>query len=108
MLKTTKFALAAALLALGAAAAAQTPATTTIHVNDLHCAGCAKRVVKTVTEVPGVGAAQADVKAATVTVTPQAQKAPSPRQLWEAVEKAGFKPTKLTGPSGTFAEKPQT
>lgn len=108
MLKTSKYGLAALLLALGAVAAAQTPATTTIHVDDLHCPSCAKRVLKMVTAIPGVGAAQADVKASTVTVTPQAQKAPSPRALWEAVEKAGFKPTKLTGPAGTFAEKPQT
>lgn len=107
MLKRTCV-LAALLLALGSTLAAQQTSLTTISVDSLHCAGCAKRVVKHVEAVPGVTSAKADVQAATVIVAPQPARAPSPRQLWEAVEKAGFKPTKLVGPSGTFTAKPQT
>jgi copper chaperone CopZ len=97
---------AVAVLAWAQALPAQEPTRTTITIEDLHCAGCAKRVVRRLTTVRGVAAAQAELKTSSVTVTPQAQRAPSPRDLWEAVEKAGFRPTKLVGPAGTFTAKP--
>jgi Cu+-exporting ATPase len=81
---------------------------TTISVADLHCEGCAKKVVKGLITVQGVAKAQADVEARTVKVTPRAQAVLSPRALWEAVEKAGKEPTKLEGPSGVFTSRPQS
>ena len=51
---------------------------------------------------------KADAETQTATVTPDAAKAPSPKALWEAVEKAGYKPTKLVGPAGTFSAKPSS
>ena len=47
-----------------------------------------------------------DVKETTATVTPKADKAPSPRELWEAVVKAGYTPSLLEGPDGKFEKKP--
>ncbi len=51
---------------------------------------------------------ETNLKAKTAAVKPKPKAAPSPRALWEAVEKAGQKPVKLEGPSGTFTSKPQS
>lgn len=48
-----------------------------------------------------------DVKEATATVTPKKDKAPSPKELWEAVVKAGYAPSLLEGPAGKFEKKPE-
>lgn len=94
--------------AAGTAGQPAGPATKTISlvVDDLTCAGCAKSVAKAVAAVAGVEAATADLKTKTLSVTPQAGKKPSAKALWEAVEKAGYKPTKLAGPDGTHEKKP--
>jgi Cu+-exporting ATPase len=77
-----------------------------ITIDDLDCPSCAKRVEKAVAAVPGVATVKTDVDKQTATVTPQGDKTPSARALWEAVEKAGFMPVKLEGPGGTFKSKP--
>jgi Cu+-exporting ATPase len=101
-------ALAAVLaLALNQAIQAASPALTTISIADLHCAGCAKKVASKLLAVTGVASVQTNVEAGTATVAPKPEIAPSPRALWEAVEKAGKKPVKLEGPAGTFTSKPQ-
>jgi Cu+-exporting ATPase len=95
-------------LARGGTLFAADPAPTTITVPDMHCMGCAKKMAGKLYAVPGVAKVQASVEATSLTVTPKAQQAPSPRALWEAVEKAGYKPSKLEGPSRTFTEKPRS
>ncbi len=97
-----------AVLALGSALWAQDPALTTITVPDTHCMGCAKKMANKLYEVPGVAQVQANVEATTLTVSPKPQQAASLRALWEAVEKAGYKPSKLAEPGGTFTKKPQS
>lgn len=79
---------------------------TKLTVGDMSCAGCAKTVTKALTAVEGVESVVIDLKAKSATVTPKAGKSPSPKELWEAVEKADYKPTKLEGPDGTFEKKP--
>jgi copper chaperone CopZ len=64
-------------------------------------------VAKALEAVAGVESVKTDVKEQTATVTPKKDKAPSPKELWEAVEKAGYTPTKLEGPGGKFEKKPQ-
>jgi copper chaperone CopZ len=91
--------------------AADKPATpdataVVLTVDGMTCAGCAKAVSKALAAVEGVEAVSVDVKAKTATVTPKAGKTPSPKDLWEAVEKAEYKPTKLAGPAGSFDKKP--
>ena len=82
------------------------PKAVTLTVDGMTCAGCAKSVTKSLAAVENVESVVVDVKAKTATVTPKAGKSPSAKDLWEAVEKAEYKPTKLEGPDGTFEKKP--
>lgn len=96
-----------ALLATNLVQAAE-PRATTISVEGMHCAGCASKVAGNLQAVAGVNKAQVDAAKAVAIVTAKSKAAPSPRALWEAVEKAGYKPTKLVGPAGTFTAKPKS
>jgi copper chaperone CopZ len=78
----------------------------TMIVEGMTCAGCAKTVSKAVSAIADVESAEVDVKTKTVTVTPKAGKILSAKDLWEAVEKAGYKPSKFEGPAGKFVSKP--
>lgn len=98
--------LAALLLASGLRA--QAPAVTAITVPDMHCAGCAKKMAGQLHRVPGVAAVQADVPNNRLLVRHQPQRAPSPRGMWEAIERAGYEPSRLEGPGGTFTAKPRS
>lgn len=80
---------------------------TTITLEVLSCEGCAKKVATKLLEIRGVANVKTDLKTKSATVIPKAEASLSPRQLWEAVEKAGKKPIKLQGPSGTFTSKPK-
>ena len=82
------------------------PKVSKLTVDGMTCAGCAKTVTKALSAVEGVESVVIDLKAKTATVTPKAAKSPSPKDMWEAVEKADYKPTKLEGPDGTFEKKP--
>lgn len=81
--------------------------TTTITISDLHCEACAKKVAKKLASVKNVASASVDVKSTKATVKPKEDASASPKSLWEAVEAAGYTPTKLEGPDGTFTEKPK-
>lgn len=81
---------------------------TTITVGDLECLGCAKKCTTQLNAVAGVAKVEANVETKTIKVTPKSRAVLSPRAMWEAVEKAGKTPTKIQGPSGTFAAKPQS
>jgi len=81
---------------------------TTITIQGMHCGGCAAKVSRQLQSVEGVSTAQADAAKAHAIVSPKTNAVPSPRALWEAVEKAGYKPTKIVCPSGTFTEKPNS
>ena len=83
------------------------PPVTTISVEGMHCAGCATKVAGNLQKVTGVNKAQVDAAKAVAIVNAKPNTVPSPRALWEAVEKAGYKPTKLVGPAGTFVAKPK-
>ena len=89
-------------------AQAADPQATTITIQGMHCGGCAAKVSRQLLAIDGVASAQADATQGNAVVSPQTNAVPSPRALWEAVEKAGYKPTKLVGPSGTFTEKPKS
>ena len=84
------------------------PPTTTISVEGMHCAGCAAKVSRNLQAVAGVNVAEVDALKALAIVSAKPNAIPSPRSLWEAVEKAGYKPTKLVGPAGTFTSKPKS
>lgn len=80
---------------------------TVIAVEDMDCPSCAKKIVAKLNEVAGVAKVVADTKASKLSVTPKDKAAPSAKAMWEAVEKAGFKPTRLEGPAGKFTALPK-
>ena len=98
---------AATLWVAGFAHAANPPATT-ISLKGMHCQGCASKVAGNLQAVQGVDKAEVDAAKALAVVIAKGNAVPSPKALWEAVEKAGFTPTKLVGPAGTFTKKPKT
>lgn len=87
-------------------ARADSAARSVITVDDMHCSACARKIARKLYAVPGVVLVETDVKADRARVTPQKGRQPSPRALWEAVKKAGFKPIKLEGPAGVFTGEP--
>ncbi len=86
--------------------AAEKSTKTLITVKELHCKGCAKKIAGQLYTVAGVTAVGINMEQKLFVVTPQAKKLPSPRAMWEAVEKAGGRPVRLVGPHGTFKKKP--
>ncbi|MCI0684902.1 MAG: heavy-metal-associated domain-containing protein [Gemmataceae bacterium] len=95
-------------LVLMARAQERPPAYTVITVEKMHCANGAKRIGNKLYEVAGVKSVQADVAKKKFWVHPEPGKQPSPRDLWDAVEKASDRPTRLHGPLGVFVQKPQS
>ena len=59
-------------------------------------------------KVPGVGQIFVKLENTTMIVHAKAGQAVSPRGLWEAVERAGYAPTRLEGPNGVFTSKPKS
>jgi copper chaperone CopZ len=83
------------------------PAYTVITLEKMHCDGCAKRIAGKLYEVAGVDRIQVDVEKKLMWVHPKAGVQPSPRGLWEAVEKGADRPLRLQGPYGDFKSKPE-
>jgi copper chaperone CopZ len=82
------------------------PVWTKISLTDLHCKGCLKDIATQVSTVAGVAQVQGDVPTKMVFVLHQPGVNPSPRALWEAVEKTEHKIIKMESPGGTFTAKP--
>ena len=87
--------------------AAKRQPRTAVYVKDMHCQACAKKIAGKLYTVPGVVKVQTDVAKGLAVITHQANKVPSPKLLWEAVEAATFKPIKVASPLGTFLKKPR-
>ena len=96
------------LLLVATVVRAAEPAPTTISVQGMHCVACAAKVAGNLHSVTGVEKAQVDAEKAVAIVTAKSNVNPSPRALWDAVEKAGYKPVKLVCPGGTFTSKPKS
>jgi copper chaperone CopZ len=79
-----------------------------IYVDDMHCSNCAKKIAGKLYRVKGVVKVRTSVKQNLAIVTPQAKKQVDSKAAWAAVQKAGFKPTKLIGPQGTFVADEKT
>jgi copper chaperone CopZ len=97
----------AALLTAPDSRAAE-PAQIQISIQGMHCAGCASKVSRRLQGVSGVASAKVDPASAFAEVTTKPNVVPSPKALWEAIERAGYKPVKLVTPGGTFTKKPQS
>ncbi len=109
--RTASLALAALILALATAqtapAAEKTTTAITVQVKDMHCADCAKKIARKLYAVPGVVKVKTDLKKHLAVITPEAERQPSPKALWEAVEKAGFEPVLVAGPAGKYRKEVQ-
>jgi copper chaperone CopZ len=101
------FAAASAAAALRSTPArAEQPEFIALHVDDIHCSNCAKRLAAHLYTVPGVVQVKINVKSNLAFVVPQEQKDPSLKALWEAAQAAKMTPTKLVSRAGTFTSKP--
>src|SRR4051812_40342131 len=89
---------------------AQTPAAaaTKVTLTELHCMGCAKKISRKVTAVPGVAEMRVDLKAKTLFVIHKVGMTPSPRGLWDAIEQADHTPARMDTPSASYTAKPQS
>ncbi len=96
-----------AISMLEGTAHAKKPNMTAIYVGDMHCSDCAQKIANKLYAVRGGSTVSANLTTGIAYVTPANEKTLSPRALWEAVEKAEFKPIKLEGPSGKFKKKPK-
>ncbi len=101
------FATLAAALALFVASELQAAEPITITVEKMCCAGCAKRIAAQLYAVPGVAEIEADVEARRLTIKSESRKHPSPRAMWEAIEKGKDTPIKIVCSKGTFTKKPK-
>ena len=97
-----------AVLAIGNVGWAADLEPTTITVKGMHCAGCAKKLVRQLKEIKGVKDVKAEVENEKLIVHSPIRKGPSGRAMWEAIQKAGYEPVKMVGPAGTFEEKPKS
>jgi copper chaperone CopZ len=84
------------------------PGETAIYVSNMHCPTCAKKIAGKLYRLKGVVKVKTDVKKHLAIVTPQAKKQVDSKAAWAAVRSAGFKPTKLIGPQGTFIADAKT
>lgn len=98
----------AGLILLASHARAADAVTTIITIPDMDCASCAKKVGTKVAEVPGVAKVEYNVEGRIIKVTAKEGTTLSPKALWEGVVKGGKEPSKLEGPSGKFAAKPNS
>ncbi len=64
------------------------------------------KVTKKLQAVPNVKSASVDPEKGSAVVVTADGKELSPKAVWEAVEGAGYQPTELKGPAGTFKTKP--
>lgn len=75
---------------------------TAIFVTNMHCKTCARKISGKLFALKGVKEVRSDVKA-NLSIVINEPKAPlDPFKAWAAVQAAGFIPTKLIGPAGTY------
>jgi copper chaperone CopZ len=88
-----------AVAALAATTADPSPTLPTgvveVSVDEIHCAGCAKKLARKLYAVKGVQKVESDLKKAVVTVRMAKGVSVSPAPLWRAVEAGGAKPIEL-------------
>lgn len=89
-----------------AGAAEKTTSSIVLRVKDMHCGDCAQKIARKLYAVPGVVKVRTDVKKHVAVIVPEAARQPSPKALWEAVEKAGFEPVQLVCAAGKFEKRP--
>ena len=98
---------AVALLVTTTATQAAEPTYTSITVQEMHCAGCARKIAAQLYAVRGVKEVRVNVEKKILYVLPSANTTLSPRAIWIAVENQDT-PIRLAGPSGIFISRPKS
>ncbi|MBX3424811.1 MAG: heavy-metal-associated domain-containing protein [Pirellulales bacterium] len=75
---------------------------TAIYVSNMHCKTCARKISSKLFAIKGVKQVRTNVKDNLAIVQTEPKKPLDPLAAWGAVQQAGFKPTKLIGPGGTY------
>lgn len=75
--------------------------TTLLYVNGLGCPQCASNVDVQLLRLPGVAGVNVDLSTGIVTLTVKGAKRPTPQQITDKVEDAGFTLAKLESQGGT-------
>lgn len=78
-----------------------------VYVKDMHCGACAKRIAAKLYGVPGIVKVATNIKKNYAVVTPQRNKQPSPKAMWQATVDAKLVPVKLVAPQGTYTKLPK-
>jgi copper chaperone CopZ len=107
-MKKSMTALAALLVCVAALAAQSAPAYTRVTLEELHCAGCARRISEKVTAVPGVAEMRVDLEKKTIFAIHKPSMTPSPKALWNAIEQTDHTPIRMDTPTRTYTSKPQS
>ena len=87
----------------------QRPETITLHVKNMHCEGCAKRLRARLYKLPHVLKVTTNVKSGVAVLTPTKGKSIAAKGLWEVAEAEKFQVAKVTNSHGTtFHKKPKS
>ena len=78
-----------------------------VYVTNMHCGACAKRIAAKLYGVPGIVKVSTNIKKNYAIITPQKNKRPSPKAMWEATVAAKLTPVKLVSPQGTYTKLPK-
>ncbi len=81
---------------------------TAISMTGMEGNSCAKAVTSQLLKVPGTKSVRVLIQTGGVVIESQPGVRPSARALWEAVERVGFLPWRLEGPTGIYRERPRT
>ncbi len=80
---------------------------TEIMVEKMCCKGCAQKIASKLYTVRGVKEVRVNIPQKKVFVYPTQSASLSPKAVWEAVLAGDDNPLRLSGPQGTFTQKPQ-
>ncbi len=80
--------------------------TISIHIADMHCQHCAKKISGKLYTVKGVKNVKTMLEDGLAEVTPSKQQMPSLKTLWEVLEEADFEPTKIVVGDKVYDKKP--
>ena len=78
----------------------------TLHITNLHCEGCAKRLRNAIYKLEGVLKVHTNVAKGVAVITPTQNGNPSAKAIWQTTVNQKFQITKLETPNGTFEQAP--
>ena len=77
-----------------------------VTIPNMHCEGCAKKIRSRLFTVAGVAKVSTTLSQNLAEIESSPGKTVSVYEVWDALEKAKFEPSKIVSPEGEFSEKP--